>query len=990
MMRRIVTIAVAILISLSVRAQERLIEGIVVDKQDGSPIIGVNVLIKGTHQGTITDINGRFQINAAEDALIQVSFIGYQTQELKASTIMSDNKIYLQASVHNLDDVVVVAYGTQKKSDLTGAVANIKSADIAKIQSSRAENALEGKISGVIVTPSGQPGAAPAVFIRGFGSVNENSPIYVVDGMILYGIDHLNPSDIESISVLKDASAAALYGARGGNGVIMVTTKRGRSEDGNISINYNRGVQKVTHYPEMVSPAQYAQLMNELNGSVQYPNPQSLTGTNWFDEIFQAAPVQSLNVALSGGNDTRNYNLSVTGFEQEGVVKGDEYQRLTVLLNNNYKVKSWLNVGSNLQFAYFNTQGAPGGLIEAAYTTDPLMPVYNEDGTYGQSDNGNFANIAAKYEYEGQGKNQTYKTIGNAFAEVKLPFNLKFKSSFGIELSHIYGKSFTPEYFVSAWQKSDKSSVSVSNSRYINYSFENLLFYNKEIDKHKLDAMAGMSSYIGTGEWLSGGRRNLKGESEDFWYLDAGVVNELTDIWNGNSGNENRMLSYLFRFNYSFDSKYYLTATLRRDGSSRFGTNNKFGNFPSMAVGYRISDENFFEPLKPWVPYLKFRASWGVTGNDRIGDYAAYPGVNTGLDVVFGTGQQKQEGGTVTELTNTALRWEKHKQINFGYEAGFANNRLMMEVDYFKRTTEDMLLAGSILSHTGYTGVGMVNVGSVENSGYDLSISYRDKVGDFNYNWSVVSSVVDNKVIRLSNDDDVLWKGDLGNGRMATRTIVGESVGHFYGYVVDGIYQNEQEVADGPVLNGNSQPGDIRYKDFNNDGVINDEDKRIIGSPHPDFILGINLAASYKGFDFSASLSGQFGREIYNRKKAVRFANNNFESSYWNRWYGEGTSNSEPRVTNSGENYEVSDRFVEDGSYMRISDVSLGYTLPKHLTQKVHLNKVRVYATGSNLYTFTKYSGFDPIIGGHPTEAGIDRGAYPVPAIYSLGINLEF
>jgi len=291
-----------------------------------------------------------------------------------------------------------------------------------------------------------------------------------------------------------------LYGARGGNGVIMVTTKKGSSEDGNISINYSQGVQKVTNYPNMVSPAQYAQLMNELTGTNQYPNPENLTGTNWFDEIFQTAPTRNLNVAFSGGNAKRNYNLSVTGYEQEGVVKGDDYQRLTVLLNNNYKVKNWLNVGTNVQFAYFNTQGAPGGLIGAAYTTDPLMPVYNEDGTYGQSENGNFSNIAAKYEFEGRGKNQTYKTIGNAYAEFNLPFDLKFKSTFGIETTHVYGKSFTPKYFVSAWQKTDKSSINVENSRYVNYSFENLLFYNKEIEKHKFEAMAGMSSYIGSGE----------------------------------------------------------------------------------------------------------------------------------------------------------------------------------------------------------------------------------------------------------------------------------------------------------------------------------------------------------------------------------------------------------------------------------------------------------------------------------------------------------
>lgn len=988
-MKRTVVVIMAILISFSVMAQERLLEGIIVDKQDGSPIPGVNILIKGTQQGTITGENGRFKIMVEDQTQLLVSFIGYQTQEM-AVTGLKDVTIYLESSIQSLDDVVVVAYGTQKKSDLTGAVANIKSADIAKIQSPRAENALEGKVSGVIVTPSGAPGSAPSIFIRGFGSVNENAPIYVVDGMILYSIDHLNPSDIESISVLKDASAAALYGARGGNGVIMVTTKKGSSEEGSISINYSQGVQKVTNYPDMVSPAQYAQLMNELTGTNQYPNPVSLTGTNWFDEIFQTAPTRNMNVAFSGGNAKRNYNLSVTGYEQEGVVKGDEYQRLTVLLNNNYKVKSWLNVGTNVQFAYFNTQGAPGGLIEAAYRTDPLMPIYNEDGSYGQSDNGNFANIAAKYEFEGRGKNQTYKTVGNAYAEIELPFDLKFKSTFGIETTHVYGKSFTPKYFVSPWQKTDKSSIGVDNSRYVNYSFENLLFYSKEIDLHKFDAMAGMSSYIGMSEWLNGGRSNVKGESEDFWYLDAGVVKDLTDISNGNSGSENRMLSYLFRFNYSYNNIYYLTATMRRDGSSRFGEDNKFGNFPSMALGYRISEEAYFEPFRNVVSHLKLRGSWGKTGNDRIGDYAAYPGVNTGLDVVFGTGQQKQEGGTVTELTNTAVRWEKHKQLNVGFEAGFLNNGLMLEMDYYKRTTEDMLLPGSILSHTGYTGVGMVNVGSVENRGLDVSVTWKHKVGDFNYMIGVVGSTVDNEVLALSKEDDVLWKGDLGNGRSSTRTIVGESVGHFYGYVMDGIFQNDQEVADGPVFNGNSQPGDIRYKDFNKDGKIDDDDKRIIGSPHADYILGLNLSAGYKNFDFSASFSGQFGKDIYNKKKAVRFANNNFETSYWDRWHGEGTSNSEPRVTNSGENYEVSNRFIEDGSYLRISDISLGYTMPKHLSDKVHLNKVRVYVSGSNLYTFTDYSGFDPIIGGHPTESGIDGGAYPVPATYSFGVNLEF
>lgn len=998
------------IICFGLQGQAVSVKGKVVD-ENGNPLIGANVLVKNTQSGTVTDLEGQFFLDVpdAYNTTLIFSYTGYQEQSilLSGQTLLD---VVLQESSVLLDEVVIVGYGTQKKSDLTGAISTVKADEIKRIPTGSAEQAIQGKIAGVQVTPvSGRPGDGAVVRIRGIGTFNDASPLYVVDGMLLNNISYLNPGDIESLEVLKDASATAIYGSRGANGVIIITTKKGeRNKGAVISADAYYGWQEVTQKIDVADGAQYAQLVNELSinegGSIRYPNPEIYgNGTDWQDVIFRTAPIMNYQVGASGGNDQAVYNVSFNYFKQEGILRGADFERFTIRLNNEYDIKKGIKLGHNIALVYNKSKLGPN-LVSTALNSAPIASVYDSLGNFSPetAEFSSTGNAEASIFYNNSNR-FAYQAIGNIFAEIKFLKNFTYRSNFGVQLGQSQQKDFTPEFSVSAIQQNRNSRLNVSENRQRDWLWENTLNFNKEWSNHRVDVLAGITSQEYDFEFLSGSRLNFIGESEAFLYLNAG--DETTGASNNNADTWS-LLSYLFRVNYTAFDKYLLTASFRADGSSKFGANNRFGYFPSIALGWNMMNEPFMK-FQRIFSRLKFRGSWGVVGNEKIGTFRYSPLVTNNLNVIFGPTESLdfvQNGAAVLNLANPDLRWEETEQFNAGFEAGFLNNRLTLELDYYSRTTNDILASIPIPSYIGSEQNPIVNAASMKNSGLDLSLNWRNTSGDLSYSISIVGSTVNNEVLSLGGGRAEIFSGGIHGGWLATRTIVGQPIGSFYGWKVAGVFQSTEELGTFPVRGTEGGPGDLRFEDIGGldgnglqtgtpDGKISDADRVIIGNPIPDYIYGVNVSLDYKGLDLSVALNGQSGNEIFNSKKAARFGAYNFEASYLSRWTGPGTSNFEPRVTTAGHNYIPSDRFIEDGSFLRLRNVTIGYSLPKIILDKLHLTQFRIYAGGTNLVTWTKFTGYTPEIvdsGGDPFNTGFDRGFYPIAKTYTVGMNLSF
>ncbi|WP_226388697.1 SusC/RagA family TonB-linked outer membrane protein [Penaeicola halotolerans] len=959
---------------------------------DGEPIPGVNIREKGTNNGATTDLDGQYRLNVKDGSSILVfTFIGFTTVEETVGNRSTIN-ITLREDLELLEEVVVVGYGTQRKSDLTGSISSVKAEEITRIPTPSVEQALQGRVSGVNVTAnSGAPGAGSTVRIRGIGTLNNANPLFVVDGMLLDDINFINPNDVESVEVLKDASATAIYGSRGANGVIIVTTKSGRAgQDNIITFDSYYGVQSLAKKIDLVNANQFATLYNELQQNVGQPplyDPNQFgEGTDWQDEIFQTAPISSYNIGARGGSDKMTYNLNFNYFSQEGIVKESQFDRFTLRLNNSYKMSENVTFGHNMSLIYTTRQDAPG-VISNAYQAYPTISPRNPDGSY--SDTSPVGNPLASFEYNSNNENLGYRAVGNAYMDIKLLKNFSFRSSFGLDFSNGQSRNFTPVYFVSPLQQNLNNSLNVSSFRTINVLWENTLTYDKEWGDHRLNVLAGITTQDFYTENIGGSRLNLPSNDPALWYLSAGDAATQTNF---NGAGDWSMISYLARANYTFKDKYLLTATLRADGSSRFGRENRYGYFPSIAAGWRLIEEGFLQQSN-FLSDLKIRSSYGVIGNDRIGNYPAIPVVSGNQNAIFGVDEDLIFGATIIGLANPQIRWEETEQFDVGLEFGMFDNRLTGEVDYYYRKTNDILIGVPIPAYVGSANNPTVNAASVENSGVDLTLNWRDRKGDLDYSFGVVASTVSNNVLSLGGGNEQLLGGAAGiNGFLVGRTVVGQSIGYFYGYQIDGIFQNQQEINDASIpKRGGEVPGDFRYRDVNGDGVINDQDRTKIGSPIPDFIFGFNFSFAYKGFDLSADFNGTLGNEIYNAKKQTRFNTYNFESSYLDRWTGEGTSNTEPRVTNGGHNYLVSERFIEDGSYLRLRNIQLGYTLPISTLEKIKVDKLRVYVSGTNVFTISEYSGYTPEIGGgNVLGNAIDSGIYPIARTFTLGVTANF
>ncbi len=986
---------------MPVLAQVRPVTGRISAADTKETLPGATIVVKGTTKGTSTDIDGKFSLALSPgDLVLVVSFVGYQTQEVTVGS-QSILNIVLEPSQVMLSELVVIGYGTVRKSDLTGSVGSVKSKELTKVTSLSPEQSLQGKVAGVQVTStSGAPGATPSVRIRGVGTFNNSSPIYVVDGVILDNISFLNTADIASMEILKDASATAMYGSRGANGVILITTKTGTvgQEKTNFSYSGEYSIQSLSKKIDLLDGREFATIANEIPGDPNYNNLDAVPNTDWQSLIFHTAPINNHQLSAWGATKKTTYYIGIGYFNQKGIIDKSGYERVTLKLNNTYNLTDHLKFGNNITLSPYKQQNAPDVVFQA-YRAWPTLEPYRADGTFAGVQG--VGNPLASIEYTNS-FNKGVRAVGNLYAEASFLKNFVAKTSLGIDAAYNKNENFSPAYTVlyydgtESMQKHTKSSLSKGSSDNLTWLWENTLSYNRTFNKHSLNAVAGYTMQNSSSEFLNASGENIIRDGSDFWYLQ--YTNISGSGINGNLDNgvdeglNYSMISYLARANYTYNEKYILTATFRRDGSSKFATANRWGVFPSLAAGWNISQESFVKNISE-ISKLKLRASWGKIGNEKIDYTKRFSLTQPNLVTVFGKGDIIYPALTYDKSGNPDLKWEVTSQTDIGLEIGLFKDKLTAEFDYYNRTTDDILVE---LSTPGFLGNGQnqkitYNAGKVLNRGFEANLNWRDKIGEVGYSIGILASTVHNEVISVggsSGIDSLLLGGNIKG--FLTQSREGLPIGAFYGYKTDGVFQNQAELDAYPHA-GDAQVGDLRRVDVNGDQVINDQDRTYLGSPIPTFIFGFNAEVTYKDFDFSFSIQGQTGNKIYNAKEFIRPDAYNFEQHVMGRWTGDGTSNSEPRATFGGYNYMPSDKFIQDGSFARLRSVVIGYTLPEAFSQKIHMQQFRVYIKGNNIYTLTKFTGYTPEIGsGDVLSNGIDTGIYPVSAVYSFGVNLTF
>jgi TonB-linked SusC/RagA family outer membrane protein len=968
------------------------VTGVVTSTDEARPMPGVNVAVKGsTTARALTAPNGRYSIAASPVDTLIFRFIGYAPQEIPVAGREVVNVVLTPQAVA-LSAIVVTGYGTQQRRDVTGAITSVTGEKLTEVATPSVAQALQGRVAGVQVTPeSGEPGAQAVIRIRGVGTLNNASPLYVVDGMLMDDIAFLNPNDIQSLEVLKDASSTAIYGSRGANGVIIVTTKKGViDQNTGFTLNSYAGMQTVLNKIDLVTPQQYAQLANELavaqNVAPYFANPTSVTGVDWQNEIFESAPIMSHQLAASGGTNRITYYFSGNYFRQQGVLPKSDFNRLTLRLNNDYQLTPTLTLGHNINFSYTSGQRPPG-VLGMLYRADPTIPPLNPDGTFANNNlRASAGNPAASVFYT-RNEEDGRRLVGNAFADYNFLRNFAFRSSFGIDYNESQFRSFVPVFVVSPTQQNTESDLTVRIDNVRSWLWENTVNWNRSTDRHRVNVLAGITTQSFYSDSIGGTRINIVGEDPSLWYLEAGDAQGQTNF---NRGEDWRMLSYLFRTNYSLLDRYLLTASLRVDGSSRFGSANRYGWFPSFALGWNVSDEGFF-PEVASVDQLKLRVSWGEIGNDKIGAYPGVPIVTSNLNAVFGPSQVLAFGAAPVELANPDVKWETTRSTNVGLDGTFLGGRFLATLDYYNRLTDGILVRVPIPRYVGVQTEPFVNAARVENSGFEGSFTWTQTRGDLSYELNLNGSTLNNTVKSLGGGREQILGGGLGNEiTFTTRTVVGEPIGSFWGFRVAGVFQDAADSAAGP-RRGGERPGDIKYMDLNGDNVITDADKTFLGSPIPDFLYGLGGRVSWKSFDLSANFAGQSGNEVFNGKKAVRFGVENFETSFLSRWNGPGTSNFEPRVTNAGHNYQSSERFIEDGSFFKLHSAQLGYRLPASIARRASLENARIYVNGTNLFTWTDYTGYTPeLTVADVIRSGIDLGVFPPSRTITLGLDVTF
>lgn len=984
------------LFTLSLSAQERkTISGTVVD-ETGIPVISASVGVKGTSTGTITNLDGGFTLEVDQDATITVSFLGYISESFSVAD-KSEFRIVLKSDSKALDEVVVVGYGVMKKSDLTGSLASVDARTLQDKPVANIGEALQGRAAGVQVVNTGKPGDNVSIRIRGLGSINNSDPLIVIDGVPTdMPLNALNQNDVENIDILKDASATAIYGSRGANGVVLITTKKGKAGEGVISIGANWGFQQATSVPKMLNATQFASLHNEMmanNSSPSNPQPQRPDfadptiwgkGTDWIDALLRTSTMQNYSVSYSGGSDKSTYYVSGGVFDQEGIVKNTSYRRFTVQFNNDTKMRPWLKFGNNLTLSHDIKKNGSYSIINTLASL-PTQPIYNEDGTYSGPGTeakfyGDLCNPIGTAALE---KNQTkgYNILGNAFFEATLLKKVTYKMTGGIDFKFWDSMHFSPKY---DWKPIPvhNSSRSEGSHKSLTYLWDNTITYMDTFgDKHNLNVMVGSSAQNNVYNHMSASIKEFL--SDHYNQLNNGLLDPTV----GGSMNEWSLLSFFGRVNYSYDDRYLFTATVRRDGTSRITKNNRWGTFPSFSFAWRVSEEEFYKQ-NDIVNDLKLRLGYGVTGNQAVLDnYAAVTRLKTSQYVFNGN-----PVSTLYPLVmpNPNIKWETVKQSNIGVDFSMWKQRINISFDAYIKKTTDMLVPMVVPITTGYSDIytPMINAGEVKNKGWELTVSSQNFVGEFEWTTDLNVSYNENKVVKL-DEGRPMYSGYQHH-------MEGRPIGSFYGHITNGLFQTWDEVNSyahqyqGADPANSTAPGDIKFLDINNDGVVNDYDRAYIGNPTPKWNFSMNNSFYYKNFDLQIFLQGVAGNDIYNANRVTlegMYTIRNQTKKVLDRWTGEGTSNSTPRAIYSdpNKNTRTSDRFIEDGSYLRLKNITLGYTLPQSITKRAGISGLRLYISAQNLFTLTKYSGFDPEVSG-----GVDNSNYPLTRTISLGLDIKF
>ena len=1037
-------------------AQQQTITGVVTDSQTNEAMPGVNVVVKGTTIGTMSGIDGRFSLPVSDPNTILVfSFIGYTSQEVPVAG-RSNITISLAADLQQLEEVVVVGYGSQTRKSLTGAISAVNSQALAKETSANAITRLQGKASGVEVLNARAPGAEATITIRGLGTINNNAPLFVIDGVpTKSATSQLNPDEIESVTVLKDASSAAIYGARGANGVIIVTTKRGTSGKARVSFNSRTGFSNFNNWYDLLNTREFGEMVwlqaknmglapsHILYGSGAEPvipdyvyptaamegDPGTLPdayvyapgtsaynnitkankeGTNWFEEVSQTGVLQEYNLALSGGNEGTTYAFNIGYLNEKGIVKYTEFDRYSLRSNSDAHPTKWLTIGESLGLTYTVGKGDRSEANEwspIGYSTRmaPIIPVYDIMGRFaGTRGTGTEGTNPLSVAYRGRDNYQRgLRGLGNVYGEIRFMEGLRLKSLFGFDYRPYENKSISrqsPE----AQEASLTDVLSISSGTTIQWNWANTLNFTRVLaDVHRVNLLLGTEAVAVSSNSFSASRSTFFSDDVNYMYLDAGEQNQV----NSGSGSDVKWMSYFGRFNYDYREKYLLEATLRYDGSSRFGANSRWGTFPAFSAAWRVSDESFMESTENILSNLKFRLGWGKSGNDEVGNYNGFSTFSSNQSSasypITGSISSANAGFYSSAFGNPDAQWETTTTTNVGFDLGFLQNTLTATVDIWRRKTEDMLYRISIPMVNGAASAPSVNIGDMDNKGYDLNIDYRNKAigGSLTYSFGLTFSQYRNKILKISGKESEFINGGEFRYMRYTRAQMGTAYPEFYGLIVDGIFQTQDEATEHPPIYGGAYniAGHFKYRDVNGDGMVNDNDRGYIGTPHPKFTAGFNTDIAYKGIGLSAFFYARYGNKVANYIRRfydfTQFNGNRSKDRLYRSWGSPYLADNAdavlPLADTRVESQYPSTAFLEDGSFLRLKTLQLSYSLPKSLMQKLTVSKIDIYVQGTNLFTMTKYKGLDPEIPVSGINAGVDASQWPTSRQIVFGLRLD-
>jgi len=977
------------------------ITGEVKDSENKEQLPGVAVIIKGSQTGTSTDLNGRYSIDADSGQYLVFSYLGYAKQEIRIGKESTVN-IALKQNSQDLDEYVVVGYGVQKKSDVTGAVGKIGSQGFEESHSQDISKIIQGRTAGVTVTSnSGSPGSEPNILVRGISSINGTPPLWVVDGVPISGT--INALDIESMEILKDASAAAIYGTKAAGGVILVTTKKGKK--GKMQLNYeNRfSISQFPRFLDLTNAKDWARLRTEAYENAGLPVPEDLNqtfgeGTDWQKEISQNAFSSSHFLSASGGTEKLNYYMSFNHADEQGIIQKSDGHYNSFRINSSAKIRPWLKMGENLSVGRnvihaVNEEDEWNAVLIEAISIDPITKVRKDDGSWDGSKFNTVANPVAHLDRT-KAESRDFDFSGDAYADITILKDFIWSSKFGYNQTYSNFYDWKPSFFVKVGEENHQTSVSRDYYESREWVASSFLTWNKKIKNHQIKAMAGYEAQQNQSEWFGTSATDLLSENEDNIFIDNAAGNIAASSYG--LGSDVSLESVFGRINYNFSGKYFATINIRRQGSSKFGANHRWGNFPSASVGWNITNESFMKEIS-WLTKLKLRAGYGVTGNDQsLEPYRFVATTSTGQNYVVDG--QIINGIALSVLPNSELHWEEKHASNIGVDISALNDRLSFTGDFFVSNTKDMLLAVEIPAHVGAELPPTQNIATMKNTGFEFDLGYKNKISDFGYDINLSFSHVKNEVTDLGSTG-ALEAGSFMQLGYISRTETGQPMANFYGYVTQGLFQNQAEIdtytkADGSLIQPNAKPGDIKYKADSNGDLVTE----VIGSPFPDFTAGLNMRFSYKNLSFIAFFYGVYGNEIFNASKfythnsSVRY---NVSTDLKDRWLLEGDTD-DPNLArlnlNDANNSLRSDRFIEDGSFLRLKNIQLEYSLPQKWMDKLTLNHTKIFIGSDNLFTLTKYSGFDPEIGiyhGMPLDRGIDRAQYPSPKTYYLGLSIQ-